>query len=155
MLEQVPGLEAVTIFEALRGRAELSFSDGQLCTLQRRIRRWRASKGPERKVIFAQEHRPEEYAQNDFTSMNELGVGLGGERFDHLFLHFVLPYSNWETGGICFSESFEALIGGFQAALWELGKAPKLHRTDNLQTRLISLGCGYLREKEGLCGCSN
>ena len=36
MLEQAPGLEAVTIFEALRGRAELSFSEGQLRTLQRR-----------------------------------------------------------------------------------------------------------------------
>jgi hypothetical protein len=32
MLEQAPGLEAVTIFEALRGRAELSFSAGQLRT---------------------------------------------------------------------------------------------------------------------------
>src|SRR5215207_9219434 len=109
-----PEMEAVTIFEVLRGRAELSFSDGQLRTLQRRSRRWRASKGPEREVMFAQEHRPGEYGQSDFTSMNELGICLGGERFDHLFFHFVLPYSNWETGGICFSESFEALIGGFQ-----------------------------------------
>jgi len=142
MLEQAPGLEAVTIFEVLQGRAELSFSDGQLRTLQRRIRRWRASKGPEREVMFAQEHRPGEYGQSDFTSMNELGICLGGERFDHLFFHFVLPYSNWETGGICFSESFEALIGGFQAAVWELGKAPKLHRTDNLSAATHELGDG-------------
>lgn len=142
MLEQAPGLEAVTIFEALRGRAELSFSDGQLRTLQRRIRRWRASKGPEREVFFAQQHRPGEYAQSDFTSMNELGIVLGGERFDHLFYHFVLPYSNWETGGICFSESFESLIGGLQAALWELGRAPKLHRTDNLSAATHELGDG-------------
>jgi transposase len=142
MLEQAPGLEAVTIFEVLRGRAELSFSEGQLRTLQRRIRRWRASKGPEREVMFAQEHRPGEYGQSDFTSMNELGICLGGERFDHLFFHFVLPYSNWETGGICFSESFEALIGGFQTAVWELGKAPKLHRTDNLSAATHELGDG-------------
>jgi transposase len=142
MLEQAPGLEAVTIFEVLRGRAELSFSDGQLRTLQRRIRRWRASKGPEREVMFAQEHRPGEYGQSDFTSMNELGICLGGEPFDHLLFHFVLPYSNWETGGICFSESFEALIGGFQAAVWELGKAPKLHRTDNLSAATHELGDG-------------
>jgi transposase len=142
MLEQAPGLEAVTIFEVLRGRAELSFSEGQLRTLQRRIRRWRASKGPEREVMFAQEHRPGEYGQSDFTSMNELGICLGGERFDHLFFHFVLPYSNWETGGVCFSESFEALIGGFQTAVWELGKAPKLHRTDNLSAATHELGDG-------------
>jgi hypothetical protein len=63
MLEQAPGLEAVTIFELLRGRPELSFSDGQLRTLQRRIRRWRASQGPEREVMLAQEHRPGEYAR--------------------------------------------------------------------------------------------
>jgi transposase len=142
MLEQAPGLEAVTIFEVLRGRTELSFSDGQLRTLQRRIRRWRASKGPEREVMFAQEHRPGEYGQSDFTSLNELGICLGGERFDHLLYHFVLPYSNWETGRICFSESFEALIGGFQAAVWELGKAPKLHRTDNLSAATHELGDG-------------
>jgi hypothetical protein len=142
MLEQAPGLEAVTIFEALRGRAELSFSDGQLRTLQRRIRRWRASQGPDREVLFSQQHRPGEYAQSDFTSMNELGICLGGERFEHLFFHFVLPYSNWETGGICFSESFEALIGGFQAAVWELGKAPKLHRTDNLSAATHELRDG-------------
>jgi transposase len=142
MLEQAPGLEAVTIFEALRGRPELSFSDGQLRTLQRRIRRWRASQGPEREVMFAQEHRPGEYAQSDFTSMTELGICLGGEPFDHLVFHFVLPYSNWETGGICFSESFEALIGGFQAAVWELGKVPKLHRTDNLSAATHELGDG-------------
>jgi transposase len=142
MLEQAPGLEAVTIFEVLQGRTDLSFSDGQLRTLQRRIRRWRASKGPEREVFFAQQHRPGEYAQSDFTSMNELGIYLAGERFAHLFFHFVLPYSNWETGGICFSESFETLIGGFQAAVWELGKVPKLHRTDNLTAATHELGNG-------------
>jgi len=34
-------------------------------TLQRRIRHWRASTGPEREVMFAQVHRPGEYAQSD------------------------------------------------------------------------------------------
>jgi len=142
MLAQAPGLEAVTIFEALKGRSDLSFSDGQLRTLQRKIRRWRALNGPEREIFFAQEHRPGEYAQSDFTSMNELEICLGGESFDHLFFHFVLPYSNWETGGICFSESFESLIGGFQAAVWEMGKVPKLHRTDNLSAATHELGDG-------------
>ncbi len=132
MLEQAPGLEAVTIFESLRMRPELSFSDGQLRTLQRKIRRWRAASGPEREVMFPQQHRPGEYAQSDFTAMGALGITLEGERFDHLFFHFVLPYSNWETGMICFSESFEALISGFQAAVWELGRVPARHRTDHL-----------------------
>ena len=43
-------------------------------------------------------------------------------RFDHLFYHFVLAYSNWETGTICFSESFESLSLGLQNTLWELGR---------------------------------
>jgi hypothetical protein len=44
----------------------------------------------------------------------------------------VLTYSNWETGTICFSESFESLSEGLQNALWELGGVPELHRTDQL-----------------------
>jgi hypothetical protein len=44
----------------------------------------------------------------------------------------VLPYSNWETGTVCYSESFESLSEGFQNALWELGGVPKEHQTDRL-----------------------
>lgn len=142
LLEGAPGLEAVSIFEALRARPELVFSDGQVRTLQRRIRRWRASKGPAREVMFPQEHRAGEAAQSDFTSMNDLRVTISGEPFDHLFFHFMLPYSNWETGGICFSETFEALISGLQSALWELGRVPKVHRTDNLSAATHELADG-------------
>jgi hypothetical protein len=49
-----------------------------------------------------------------------------------LIYHFVLTYSNWETGTICFSESLESLSEGLQNALWELGGVPQLHRTDRL-----------------------
>jgi hypothetical protein len=82
--------------------------------------------------MFPQVHRPGEYAQSDFTHMGSLGITLNGEPFEHLFYHCVLPYSNWETGMICLSESFEALIAGVQAAVWELGRVPAIHRTDNL-----------------------
>lgn len=92
--------------------------------------------------MFPQEHRPGEAAQSDFTSLGSLEITIGGERFDHLFFHFVLPYSNWETGQICASESFEALIAGFQAAAWELGKVPKRHRTDNLSAATHELQDG-------------
>jgi hypothetical protein len=132
LLVDAPTLEATTIFETLRGRPEVRLADGQLRTLQRRIRRWRATHGPDREVMFPQHHRPGEYAQSDFTHMGSLGITLNGQPFDHLFYHFVLPYSNWETGAICVSESFEALIAGFQAAVWELGRVPAIHRTDNL-----------------------
>ncbi len=142
LLKEAPGLEAATIFETLGSRPDGCFPAGQLRTLQRKVRRWRATSGPEREVMFTQEHRPGEYSQSDFTAMDELGITIGGEPFGHLFYHFVLPYSNWETGGICFSETFEALIGGLQAALQELGKAPRYHRTDNLSAATHDLGDG-------------
>jgi transposase InsO family protein len=132
LLEEAPGLEVLSVFEALKSRGDVSFSDGLLRTLQRRMKRWRASHGPEKEVMFPQEHRPGEAGQSDFTEMNELKVTIGGEPFEHLLYHLVLPFSNWETGRICFTESFESLVSGFQGAVWEMGRVPKKHRTDNL-----------------------
>jgi len=142
MLEMGPGLEAKTIFERLCERPDASFTEGQLRTLQRRIKRWRAEKGPHKEVMFPQQHRPGEYAQSDFTSMNDLGITIEGEPFDHLVYHFVLPYSRWETGMVCFSESFETLIAGFQRAVAELGRVPHKHRTDNLSAATHDLKDG-------------
>jgi len=68
------------------------------------------------------------------TWMNRLDVTIVREPFDHLFYHFTLPYSNWETGRVCVSESFESISEGLQAALWELGGVPKVHRTDRMST---------------------
>ncbi|MBA4369844.1 MAG: IS21 family transposase [Desulfobacterium sp.] len=134
MLEINPGLEAKTIFEDFQRRNPGKFADGQLRTLQRRIKIWRATKGPQKEVFFTQIHSPGELAQSDFTHMNKLGVTISGELFDHLIYHFVLTYSNWETGTICFSESFESLSQGLQNALWEIGGVPEKHRTDRLTT---------------------
>ncbi len=132
MLAVNPGLQAKTIFGHLQRRYPGRFADGQLRTLQRRVKEWRATEGPGREVYFPQQHRPGELAESDFTSMNGLCVTLGGCPFDHLFYHFVLTYSNWETGTICFSESFESLSEGFQNAVWELGGVPEIHQTDRL-----------------------
>jgi len=52
----------------------------------------------------------------------------------------VLTKSNWETVRICFSESFESLSEGFQAALWELGGVPERHQTDSLSTAVNKEG---------------
>lgn len=142
MLEAAPGLEGKTIMARLLERPETTFSEGQLRTLQRRIKRWRAEHGPHKEVMFPQEHRPGEYAQSDFTSMNDLGITVGDEPFDHLVYHFVLPYSRWETGMVCFSESFETLIAGFQRAVGELGRVPHRHRTDNLSAATHDLKDG-------------
>jgi hypothetical protein len=72
--------------------------------------------------------------------MNELRVTLAGQTFGHLVYHFVLTYSNWETGTVCFSESFESLSQGLQNALWELGGVPQAHRTDRLTAAVNNLG---------------
>ena len=72
--------------------------------------------------------------------MNDLHVTLAGQPFDHLVYHFVLTYSNWETGTVCFSESFESLSQGLQNALWELGGVPRIHRTDRLTAAVNNLG---------------
>jgi hypothetical protein len=134
MLEINAGLEAKTIFEDLQRRNPGKFTDGQLRTLQRRIKIWRAAEGPAKEVFFTQIHNPGQLGQSDFTHMNKLGVTIGGQSFNHLIYHFVLTYSNWETGTICFSESFESLSQGLQNALWELGGVPEKHRTDRLST---------------------
>lgn len=133
-LEINPGLEAKTLFVDLQRRYPGRFADGQLRTLQRRVKAWRALEGPPKEVFFAQVYRPGELAQSDFTVMDRLEVTIQGQPFAHLLYHFVLPYSNWETGSICFSESFESLSEGLQNALWELGGVPRQHRTDRLST---------------------
>lgn len=131
-LELNPGLEAKTLFEYLQRRYLGRFSDGQLRTLQRKVRRWKALEGPAKEVFFEQEHHPGKLCQSDFTHMKELGITIAGELFDHMIYHFVLPFSNWEAGTICFSESFEALSAGLQNALWELGGVPEAHQSDSL-----------------------
>ncbi len=131
-LELNPGLEAKTLFEDLQHRYVGHFQDGQLRTLQRKIKRWRATDGPPKEVFFPQEHHPGELCQSDFTHLTKLNVTINGQPFAHLLYHFVLTYSNWEAGTICFSESFESLSEGLQNAVWELGAVPKAHRTDRL-----------------------
>ena len=132
MLGINPGLQAKTIFEHLQRQAPGTYADGQLRTLQRRIKVWRATEGLPREVFFPQKHYPGNLAESDFTYMNDLHITIAGRHFKHLFYHFVLTYSNWETGTICFSESFESLSEGFQNAIWMLGGVPEVHLTDRL-----------------------
>jgi hypothetical protein len=139
ILKRDASVEAITIFDYLCRQYEGKFQQSQLRTLQRRIKVWRALHGTPQEVMFAQTYLPGEQCQSDYTHMGNLGVRIAGQHFDHLFYHFCLPYSNWETGSICFSESFESLSGGLQNALWELGAVPKQHRTDSLSAAVNNL----------------
>ena len=132
LLDRDRGLEAKTVFEEIQRRHPESFSAGQLRTLQRRFRDWRAFHGPEQEVFFQQVPIPAEQGQSDFTEMNSVKVTISGELLRHLIYHFVLPFSNWEQVSIAYSENFEALSEGLQQSLWTLGGVPLVHRTDNL-----------------------
>jgi hypothetical protein len=138
-IEESPGLEAKTLFEWLQREHPGQFSDGQIRTLQRRIKLWRVTEGPAQEVYFGQVHVPGRLCASDFTHMTELGITLAGQTFEHLVYHFVLTYSNWETGTICYSESLESLSEGWQNAVWELGAVASEHRTDSLSSAVNNM----------------
>src|SRR5262245_53965575 len=94
-LELNPGLEARTLFLDLQRRFPGRFADGQFRALQRRVKAWRASRGPAKEVFFDQVHHPGRLCASDFTRCGDLGVTVNGQPFDHLVYHFVLTYSNW------------------------------------------------------------
>jgi len=139
-LDLEPGLEAITLFRDLQLKYPGKYQDGQLRTLQRKIKRWRATEGPHKEVMFPQIHHPGRLSQSDFTHMKKLEITINKQPFPHLVYHFTLTNSNWETGSVCFSESFESLSQGLQNALWELGGVPDYHQTDCLTTAVNKNG---------------
>jgi transcriptional regulator with XRE-family HTH domain len=139
LLKDDPALQGQTLFGLLCDRQPGRYQAGQLRTLQRHIAAWRAQYGPNREVMFPQVHEPGEAAQSDFTSMNSLSVTLGGVPFQHMVYHLVLVYSNMEAVQICFSESFESLVEGFETCLWRIGGSPRQHRTDHLSAAIHPL----------------
>jgi hypothetical protein len=72
-IQESPGLEAKTLFEWLQREYPGRFSDGQIRTLQRRIKLWRVTEGPAQEVYFGQKHVPGRLCASDFTHMTEVG----------------------------------------------------------------------------------
>jgi transcriptional regulator with XRE-family HTH domain len=138
-LERDSALQATTLFAVLCERYPDRYHPVQLRTLQRHMAAWRAQHGPEQHVIFPQHHRPGDSAQSDFTHMTDLKITLRGVPFPHLLFHLVLTYSNVEAIHVCFSESFEALVDGLEAGVWQLGGVPQYHRTDHLSAAIRPL----------------
>src|SRR5271170_3319419 len=88
-------LEARTILGELERSYPGAFTAGQVRTLQRRIREWRALHGPAKEVYFPLAHPPGREAAFDFTNCNALGVTISGEPFAHLLFELALSYSKW------------------------------------------------------------
>lgn len=142
LLKSVADIEARVVMDHLIAKDPERYQESQLRTLQRRFKAWRATHGPPKRVFFAQEHRPGEAMQTDFTSGSALGVTIAGEPFAHLICHSVLPFSNWEWVSVSRSESMAAIRRGVQAALFELGRVPHFHQTDNSSAATHRLSSG-------------
>jgi len=140
MLQAMPSLRATTLLEELQRRHPAHSPDRLLRSLQRRVAHWRATEGPERELIFRQEHPPGRQALSDFTDGGGLGVTLAGASFPHLLYHFGLAFSGWQyVKAICGGENFTALTESLQEALWQLGGVPREHRTDRLSAAYRNL----------------
>jgi hypothetical protein len=140
LLTAAPTLNAITILEELERRYPTEVSPALLRTLQRRLRQWRAERGGEREVYFAQEHPPGRLGLSDYTDATEIGVVVDGEPMPHRLYQFALAFSGWRHVEVVLGgESFEALAAGLQNALWQLGGVPEEHRTDSLSAAFRNL----------------
>ena len=139
LLEASPGLRAVALHEEMM-RRHPELHPGVRRTLERRVRGWKAKHGPEREIIFRQKHEPGRRGLSDFTDAGALEVSIAGEPLAHKLYHFRLEYSGFCHAAVVLGgESYVALAGGLQDALWSLGGVPKEHRTDSLSAAFRNL----------------
>ncbi len=156
MLEAHPGLRPITLLEEMQRRHPERDWDRLRRTLERRVWAWRAAHGPEREVIFRQDHVPGQQGLSDFTDMGDLGIRIAGQPLAHRLYHFALAYSAWEHAEpVLGGESFTALAVGLQNALWALGGVPAEHRSDSLSAAFRNLGADARADQtaryEALC----
>jgi len=67
LLELEPKLQPITLLEALDELEPGQFDHSHLRTLQRRVKRWRATEGPDQEVIFQQKHIAGDMGISDYT----------------------------------------------------------------------------------------
>ena len=139
ILKAAPGIRAVGVLDELR-RRHLELNPNVRRTLERRIHAWRAVHGPERDIIFRQEHTPGRLGLSDFTDTSGLGISISGTALGHRLYHFRLAFSGFEHAHVVLGgESFVALAEGLQNALWALGGVPQEHRSDSLSAAFRNL----------------
>jgi len=125
-------LQAKTVLKELRTRHPGGFPRSLVRTLQRRMREWRALHGPDKEVVFPQDHPPGREAAFDFTHTRELGITICGAEFDHLLFTMKASFSKRLYAEIAYGETWEALNQGLQNAMWAAGGVYSVWRSDNL-----------------------
>lgn len=140
LLERSPDLSPLTLLEYLQERYDDPYPNKILRTLQRRVKQWRALYGPEKNVMFRQEHPPGQLGLSDFTTLKDVSITINHEELMHILYHFRLACSGWSHVKVILGgESYAALAEGLQEALWRLGGSPLIHRTDSLSAAFKNL----------------
>lgn len=132
LLEKEPRLTGLTLWEYLEDEHAGQFPYSVLRTLQRRVKHWKATQGPDKAVIFRQSVPAGQQGLSDFSHPNT-EITIQGEVFTHLLYQFRFAYSGWRYVQIILGgESYSALADGLQSALSLAGGSPLEHRSDSL-----------------------
>ena len=138
LLEKETQLTGLTLWEYLEDERTGEFPYSLLRTLQRRVKQWKATQGPDKAVIFRQSVPAGQQGLSDFSHPNT-EITVKGEVFTHLLYQFRFAYSGWRFVLIILGgESYSALADGLQSALELAGGSPLEHRTDSLSAAFIN-----------------
>lgn len=153
LLTKEPKLTGLTLWEYLDENFPGDYPYKLLRTLQRRVKHWRATQGPDNPVMFRQTIPPGQHGLSDFTHPRT-AVTIAGQPFAHLIYQYRLAYSGWRCAHIVRGgESYSALAEGLQNALHKSGGVPLEHRTDSLSAAYVNQNQKkhLTRAYEGLC----
>lgn len=138
LLEKQRDLTAQTLWEYLEEEYPGEFPHSVLRTLQRRVKHWKATQGPEKDIIFRQSVPAGHQGLSDFSHPNT-EITINGVVLAHLLYQFRFAYSGWRYVQITLGgESYSALADGLQSALFLAGGSPIEHRTDNLSAAFVN-----------------
>jgi transposase InsO family protein len=138
LLDKEPSLTGITLWDDLNEKYPEQYPERLLRTLQRRVKHWQATQGPEKEAMFRQSVPAGHQGLSDFTHPNT-AITIAGEPFKHLLYQFRLAYSGWRSVHIIQGgESYSALAEGLQNALHKVGGAPQEHRTDSLSAAYVN-----------------
>jgi hypothetical protein len=138
LLEKQSDLTGLTLWEYLEDEHPGNFPASVLRTLQRRVKHWKATQGPEKEIIFRQSVPAGHQGLSDFSHPNT-EITIKGVVLPHLLYQFRFAYSGWRYVQITLGgESYCALAEGLQSALFLAGGSPIEHRTDSLSAAFVN-----------------